>query len=114
MRMYQSFNLAEDINCQNRVLHLIAMALSADVPLTIDDFQRVSDKIPFIADLAPSGKYFMADLYEIGGVPSVMKLLVAGGLLDGDILTVTGKTLRQNIDAFPSLPQDQVIIRPLN
>jgi dihydroxy-acid dehydratase len=98
----------------NGVLHMLAMAGTAGVPLTIDEFQHVSDKIPFIADLAPSGKYFMADLYEIGGVPSVMKLLVAAGLLDGDIPTVTGKTLRENIETSPSLPQDQVIIRPLN
>src|ERR1700761_2793676 len=112
MRMYQSFNLAEDINCQHRVLHLIAMALSADVPLTIDDFQRVSDKIPFIADLAPSGKYYMADLYEIGGIPSVHKLLIAAGMLDGSIMTVTGKTLAENVASFPSLPSDQVIIKP--
>ena len=98
----------------NSVVHFLAMAGTAGVPLTIDDIQRVSNKVPFIADLAPSGKYFMADLYEIGGVPSVQKLLVAAGLLDGDILTVTGKTLAQNIESFPSLPQDQVIIRPLS
>jgi dihydroxy-acid dehydratase len=98
----------------NGVLHLLAMAGTAEVPLTLDDFQRVSDKIPFIADLAPSGKYYMADLYDIGGTPSVMKLLVAAGLLDGSIPTVTGKTLAENIASYPSLPQDQVIIRPLN
>ncbi|KZF24503.1 putative mitochondrial dihydroxy acid dehydratase [Xylona heveae TC161] len=98
----------------NGVLHFLAMANTADVNLTIDDFQRVSDKIPFIANLAPSGKYYMADLYEIGGIPSVMKLLVAAGLLDGGIPTVTGKTLAENIESFPSLPQDQVIIRPLD
>jgi dihydroxy-acid dehydratase len=98
----------------NGVLHLLAMAGTAGVELTIDDFQRVSDKIPFIADLAPSGKYYMADLYDIGGTPSVMKLLVAAGLLDGSILTVTGKTLAENIESYPSLPQDQVIIRPLD
>ncbi|MCJ1437420.1 hypothetical protein MMC27_006807 [Xylographa pallens] len=97
----------------NSVVHLLAMATTAGVPLSLADFQRVSDKIPFIADLAPSGKYYMADLYEIGGVPSVQKLLVAAGLLDGAIPTVTGKTLAQNIDPFPSLPQDQVIIHPL-
>ncbi|MCJ1382971.1 hypothetical protein MMC17_006084 [Xylographa soralifera] len=98
----------------NSVVHLLAMAVTAGVPLSLADFQRVSDKIPFIADLAPSGKYYMADLYEIGGVPSVQKLLVAAGLLDGDIPTVTGKTLAQNIEPFPSLPQDQVIIHPLS
>ncbi|MCJ1484075.1 hypothetical protein MMC06_004243 [Schaereria dolodes] len=98
----------------NGVVHLLAMAATAGVPMTIDDVQRVSDKVPFIANLAPSGKYFMADLYEVGGIPSVHKLLVAAGLLDGDIPTVTGKTLAQNIESFPSLPQDQVIIRPLS
>ena len=98
----------------NGVLHFLAMAATAGVPLALDDFQRVSDKIPFIADLQPSGKYYMADLYEIGGVPSVQKLLVAAGLLDGDIPTITGKTLAENIASYPSLPQDQVIIRPLS
>ncbi|KAG0648738.1 dihydroxy-acid [Hyphodiscus hymeniophilus] len=87
---------------------------TAQVPLTLDDVQRVSNKIPFLADLAPSGKYFMEDLYNIGGTPSVLKLLVAAGLMNGDIPTVTGKTLAENISSFPSLPQDQVIIRPLN
>ncbi|MCJ1389963.1 hypothetical protein MMC18_002821 [Xylographa bjoerkii] len=98
----------------NGVVHFLAMAATAGVPLSLADFQRVSDRIPFIADLAPSGKYYMADLYDIGGVPSVQKLLVAAGLLDGDIPTVTGKTLAQNIEPFPSLSQDQVIIRPLS
>lgn len=98
----------------NGVLHFLAMAATADVPLNIDDIQRVSNKIPFIADLAPSGKYYMADLYEIGGVPSVQKLLIAAGLLDGDIPTVTGKTLAENVASFPSLQQGQVIIKPLS
>ncbi|MCJ1272896.1 hypothetical protein MMC21_000685 [Puttea exsequens] len=98
----------------NGVVHFLAMAATAGVDLTLNDFQRVSDKIPFIADLAPSGKYFMADLYDIGGVPSVQKLLIAAGLLDGGIPTVTGKVLAQNVAAFPSLPQEQVIIKPLS
>jgi dihydroxy-acid dehydratase len=98
----------------NAVLHLLAMAGTAEVPLTLDDFQRVSNKIPFLADLAPSGRYMAADLFDIGGMPSVMKLLVAAGLLDGSIPTVTGKTLAENIEPYPSLPQDQVLIRPLN
>lgn len=96
----------------NGILHLLAIAGTAEVNLTLADFQRVSDKVPYIADLAPSGRFYMADLYEIGGVPSVMKLLVAAGLLDGGIPTVTGKTLAENIEGWPSLPQDQVIIRP--
>lgn len=98
----------------NGVVHFIAMARSAGVHLTLDDVQRVSDKIPFIANLAPSGKYYMADLYDIGGIPSVQKLLVAAGFLDGSIPTVTGKTLTENIESFPSLPQDQGIIHPLS
>ncbi|KAL9065127.1 MAG: hypothetical protein Q9157_007584, partial [Trypethelium eluteriae] len=98
----------------NGVLHLLAMAGTAGVALTLDDFQRVSRKIPFIANLAPSGKYYMADLYEIGGVPSVMKLLVAAELLDGGIPTVMGKTLAENIETWPSLPQGNEIIRNLD
>ncbi|EXJ85744.1 dihydroxy-acid dehydratase [Capronia coronata CBS 617.96] len=98
----------------NAVLHFLAMAITAGVDLTLDDFQRVSDKIPFLADLAPSGKYYMADLYEIGGVPSVQKLLIAAGLLDGSIPTVTGKTLAENVASWPCLPSDQVIIRSLD
>lgn len=98
----------------NGVVHFLAMAATAGVTLELDDFQRVSNKVPFIANLAPSGKYFMADLYEIGGVPSVQKLLIAAGLLGGDIPTVTGKTLSQNVASYPSLPQDQAIIHPLS
>ncbi|KAJ5085849.1 Dihydroxy-acid/6-phosphogluconate dehydratase [Penicillium argentinense] len=98
----------------NGVLHFLAMARTAGVDLTLDDFQRVSNKIPFIANLSPSGKYYMADLYEIGGIPSVQKLLIAAGLLDGDIPTVTGKTLRENVESWPSLPTEQTLIRPLD
>lgn len=98
----------------NGVLHLLAMAGTAGVDLTLDDFQRVSDKIPFIADLAPSGKYLMADLYDIGGIPSVQKLLVAAGMLDGSTITVTGKTLAENIESWPSLEQGQEMIRSLD
>lgn len=98
----------------NAVLHFLAMAVTAHVDLTLDDFQRVSNKIPFIADLHPSGKYYMADLYDVGGVPAVQKLLIAAGLLDGDIPTVTGRTLAENVASFPSLQQDQVLIRPLS
>lgn len=98
----------------NGVLHLLAMAGTAEVDLTLDDFQRVSDRIPFIADLAPSGKYLMADLYDVGGIPSVHKLLIAAGLLDGTTITVTGKTLAENVESWPSLKQGQEIIRSLN
>ncbi|WPH01480.1 dihydroxy-acid and 6-phosphogluconate dehydratase [Acrodontium crateriforme] len=98
----------------NGVLHLLAMAGTAEVDLTLDDFQRVSDRIPFIADLAPSGKYLMADLYEIGGVPSVQKMLIAAGLLDGTTITITGKTLAENVEGWPSLRQGQEVIRSLD
>ncbi|KAI9890208.1 MAG: hypothetical protein M1814_004370 [Vezdaea aestivalis] len=98
----------------NSVVHFLAMAGTAGVPLQLADFQRVSNKTPFIADLAPSGKYLMADLYKIGGIPSVIKLLVAANLMDGSIPTVTGMALAENVESFPSLPQNQVIIRPLN
>jgi dihydroxy-acid dehydratase len=84
------------------------------VPLDLDDIQRVSNRVPFLADLAPSGKYLMEDLYNIGGTPAVLKLLVAAGLINGNIPTVTGKTLAENIESYPSLAQDQLIIRPLN
>lgn len=98
----------------NGVLHTLAMAGTAGVDLTLDDFQKVSNKIPFIADMAPSGKYLMADLYDIGGIPSVQKLLIAAGLLDGSTITVTGKTLAENVESWPSLKQGQEIIRSLD
>ncbi|KJR81894.1 dihydroxy-acid dehydratase [Sporothrix schenckii 1099-18] len=98
----------------NGVLHFLAMASAADVALTIDDIDRSSNRVPFIADLAPSGKYYMEDLYKIGGTPSVLKLLIAAGIVDGSILTVTGKTLAENCAAWPSLDPGQTIIRPLS
>jgi dihydroxy-acid dehydratase len=98
----------------NGVLHFLAMAGTAGIELTLEDFQRVSNKTPFLADLAPSGKYYMADLYEVGGTPSVLKLLIAANFIDGSIPTITGKTLAENVASFPSLAQDQVIIRPLD
>lgn len=98
----------------NTVLHTLAMAKTAGIELTLDDFQRVSRKTPFIADLAPSGKHTMEDLYEIGGIPSVMKLLIAAGLLDGTTPTVTGKSLAENVATWPSLPEGQKIIRSLD
>ena len=87
----------------NAVLHLIAMARSVGVPLTIDDFQKVSDRVPFLADLKPSGKYVQEDLHHVGGTPAVMKYLLGEGLLDGDCLTVTGKTLAENLADLPGL-----------
>ncbi|EME46592.1 hypothetical protein DOTSEDRAFT_87114 [Dothistroma septosporum NZE10] len=98
----------------NGVLHLLAMAGTAEVELTLNDFQRISDKIPFIADIAPSGKYLMVDLYNIGGIPSVQKLLIASGLLDGSCITVTGKSLAENVESWPSLKQGQDMIRSLD
>lgn len=95
----------------NAVLHFLAMAITAGVDVKLDDFQRVSDKIPFIADMAPSGRYLMADLYEIGGIPAVQKIMIAAGLIDGDIPTVTGKTLAENVASAPALPSTQTIIR---
>ena len=98
----------------NAVLHLIAMARSVNVPLTIDDFQRISDRVPLLADFKPSGKYVMEDLQRVGGIPGVMKLLLDGDLLHGDCVTVTGKTVRENLNDLPGLSAGQPIVRPLN
>ncbi|KAA6421157.1 MAG: dihydroxy-acid dehydratase [Trebouxia sp. A1-2] len=97
----------------NAVLHLLAMAHSVDVPLSIDDFQTISDKTPFIADLKPSGKYVMEDIHKVGGIPAVLKYLLEKGLLHGDCLTVTGKTLAENLAALPGLQEGQNVIVPL-
>ncbi len=94
----------------NAVLHLIAMARSVGVPLTIDDFQAVSDRTPFLADLRPSGRYAMEDLHDVGGVPALMKMLLARGALDGDCITVTGKTIAENLADAPDLAPDQTVI----
>ena len=98
----------------NAVLHLIAMARAVDVDLTLDDFQSVSDRIPFIADLKPSGKYVMEDLHNIGGVPAVMKYLLEKDLLNGNCLTVTGKSIKENLADVPGLKEGQDIITPLD
>jgi dihydroxy-acid dehydratase len=98
----------------NAVLHLIAMAKSVDVPLTQDDFQAISNKIPVLADFKPSGKYLMEDLHQYGGVPAVMKYLLGKGLLHGDCITVTGKTVAENLADAPDLDfEKQKIIMPL-
>ena len=98
----------------NAVLHLIAMAKSVDIAFTQDDFQTISDKIPVLADFKPSGKYLMQDLHEHGGVPSVMKYLLQQGLLHGDCLTVTGKTVAENLAGVPDLDfENQKIIYPV-
>ena len=90
------------------------MARSVDVPLTIDDFQTISDRVPFLADLKPSGKFVQEDLHSIGGTPAVMKMLLAEGLMTGDCLTVTGKTLAENLTTLPGLKPGQQIVRPMS
>ena len=96
----------------NAVLHFLAIARAAKIDFTIDDFQRISEKTPFIADLKPSGKYLMEDLHDIGGVPVVLKYLLKKGYLHGDCLTVTGNTLSENLDEVEELTFQQDIIRP--
>jgi len=98
----------------NAVLHLIAMARAVDVPLTIDDFQQISDRIPLLADMKPSGSHVQEDLDRVGGIPGLMKYLLEEGLLQGDCLTVTGKTLAENLQDAQPLAADQKIIRTLN
>lgn len=97
----------------NAVLHLIAMAHSVDIELNLHDFQRISDKVPVLADLKPSGKYLMEDLHAVGGVPAVMKYLLENKLLHGDCLTVTGKTLAENLQDVPSLSAGQQVLLEL-
>ena len=98
----------------NAVLHLIAMAKSVDVPLGLDDFQRISDNTPFIADLKPSGAYLMEDLHQVGGVPAVLKEMLQQGYLQGDCLTVTGKSIGENLEAVKSLSEQQKVIVPFD
>ena len=97
----------------NAVLHLIAMARAVDVPLGVDDFQAVSDRIPFLADLKPSGKYVMEDLHNVGGVPAVMRYLLSEGMLNGDCMTVTGHTVSENLDQLPDLSSGQQVFHSL-
>jgi len=96
----------------NAVLHLIAMARAVDVPLTIDDFQATSDRIPYLADLKPSGQFVMEDLHRVGGTPAVLKLLLEHGALHGDCMTVTGRTLAENLAELPGLSEGQQVMRP--
>ena len=98
----------------NAVLHLIAIADSVGIKLTIDDFQAVSDRTPFLADLKPSGKYVFADLHTIGGTPALIKFLLKEGVIKGDGMTVTGQTLAKNVEKAPDFPSDQTIIRPFS
>jgi dihydroxy-acid dehydratase len=98
----------------NAVLHLIAIARAVGVPLTIDDFQKVSDRVPLLADFKPSGQYVMEDMQEAGGIPAVMKMLLAKGMIDGGCMTVTGKTIAENLRDLPGLKEGQKIVHPLS
>ena len=98
----------------NAVLHLIAMARAVGVPLGIDDFQRTSDRVPFLADLKPSGTHVMEDLFAVGGTPAVLRLLLEHGVLHGECLTVTGRTLAENLAEHPDLAPGQRVVRPWN
>ena len=98
----------------NAVLHYLAIAKAANIDLTIDDFQRISDCTPFLADLKPSGKFLMEDVHRVGGVPAVMKYMLEQGMLHGDCLTVTGKTIAENLETVQPLKVDQKVIRPVS
>jgi len=98
----------------NAVLHLLAVANTLNLSLSLDDFQKISNKTPLLADLKPSGKYLMEDLHEVGGLPRLMKLLLDGGLLHGECLTVTGKTVEENLQEVMPLVGDQSVVYPLS
>jgi dihydroxy-acid dehydratase len=98
----------------NAVLHILAIAKSAKINFTINDFKRISDSTPFLADLKPSGKFLMEDLHNVGGIPAVMKYMLENNLLNGDCMTVTGKTISENLSDIKSLNNDQEIINPLS
>ena len=98
----------------NAVLHILAIAKSAKINFTINDFKRISDSTPFLADLKPSGKFLMEDLHNVGGIPAVMKYMLENNLLNGDCMTVTGKTISENLTDIKSLNNDQEIINPLS
>ena len=98
----------------NAVLHFLAIAHAAKIDLTIDDFQKISDTTPFLADLKPSGKYLMKDLHAVGGIPAVLKFMLENGMLHGDCMTVTGKTLAENLENLQGLKEGQDLIRPLS
>lgn len=98
----------------NAALHLIAMARAVEVPLSLEDFQAVSDRVPLLADLKPSGKYVMEDLHKVGGTPAVMKYLLENGFLHGHCLTVTGRSISENLKDLPALNRGQDIIQPIN
>jgi dihydroxy-acid dehydratase len=98
----------------NAILHLLAMAHSVDVELSLDDFEAIRARVPLLADLKPSGRYVMQNLHEVGGVPAMMKVLLEAGLLHGDCLTVTGKTMAENLADMPGFKEGQDVVRPMN
>ncbi|MGC4068686.1 MAG: dihydroxy-acid dehydratase [Polyangiaceae bacterium] len=99
----------------NAVLHFLAIAHAANVPLCLDDFERIRRKVPVLCDLKPSGKYLAVDLHRAGGIPQVMKILLAAGLLHGDCMTITGKTVSENLSAIPATPHPgQEVIRSMD
>ena len=98
----------------NAVLHFLAIARSADIPFSLDDFQRISDQTPFLADLKPSGKFLMEDVHRVGGVPAVMKFMLQNGMLHGKCMTVTGKTVEENLADVPDLTPGQQVIHSLD
>ena len=98
----------------NAVLHLLAIAHAAGIPLSIDDFTRIGARVPVLADMRPAGKYAMSELIDIGGIQPLMKTLLEEGFLHGDCLTVTGETMASNLASVAPYPQDQKIIRPLS
>ena len=98
----------------NAVLHFLAIAKAAEIEFTLDDFQKISDTTPFLADLKPSGKFLMEDVHRVGGVPAVMKFMLENNMLHGDCLTVTGKTVAENLRDVPSLLKGQKVIKPID
>ena len=98
----------------NAVLHILAIAKSANIDFNIDDFQEISDSTPFLADLKPSGKFLMEDLHNVGGIPAVMKYMLENNLLNGDCMTVTGKSISENLNDVEALKKDQKIINPIS
>lgn len=99
----------------NAVLHFLAIAHAAEVSWTIDDFERIRQRVPVLCDLKPSGKYVATDLHRAGGIPQVMKLLLNAGLLHGDCITITGQTVAQSLADVPDTPRaDQDVIMPLD
>jgi dihydroxy-acid dehydratase len=98
----------------NAVLHFLAIAKAANIEFTLDDFQKISDTTPFLADLKPSGKYLMEDVHRVGGTPAVMKFMLMNNMLHGDCLTVTGKTVAENLAAVPGLSEGQEVVKPLS